>query len=354
MTESIAAAQENAADQPTASQSAAASGVVDAAPASATNMTAAAIALQKLDEPVRFGWVKVIAPAKVNLFLGIGPRRDDGYHEASSVLHAMNLHDVVYMRAQPQAPGSGLEVTASVEGRAGLAVPDLEPQQNIAYKAVRALAQRIDRAADELVTVRIVKNIPFQAGLGGGSADAAAALVGAAHLWGIDPYGAVVEEVAQTLGSDVAFFLRGGCGYYEGTGEVFVRSLAPAKTNVVLVKPDAGVSTAQAYNTFDEDPLAIDDEASLQARTSERADEVTLFNNLAFASEKLLPELTDIRQWLLDQPGVSQALLCGSGSTTFALCDSFGEACRIVSEASKLGWWARATSLGSIRAAVVS
>ncbi len=331
-----------------------ASATADATAAPATDMTAAAIAMQKLDEPVRSGWVKVIAPAKVNLFLGIGSVREDGYHEASSVLHAMNLHDIVYLRREEQAPGSGLSVTVSVEGRAGLEVPNLESQQNIAYKAVHALSSKIGREADELVTVRIVKNIPFEAGLGGGSADAAASLVGAAKLWGIDPYGTSVEEVAQTLGSDVAFFLRGGCGYYEGTGELFVRSLTPAKTNVVLVKPQAGVSTALAYRTFDEAPCAIDEQAHQQARTSEHADGVTLFNNLAFASEKIMPELAEIRAWLLAQPGVSQALLCGSGSTTFALCDSFGEACTIVSEASKRGWRARTTSLGSARAAVVS
>ena len=329
------------------------SGVPDV-DAKATNMTAAAIAMQQLDEPVRGGWIKVVAPAKVNLFLGIGQRRDDGYHQATSVLHAMNLHDIVYVRAQPLSPGSGLEVTATVEGRSGIEAPQLESRQNIAHKAVCALGQHIGRDADEQVTVRIIKNIPFEAGLGGGSSDAAATLVGTAQLWGLDPYGEEVEAVARSLGSDVAFFLRGGCGYYEGTGEVFVRSLSPAKTNVVLVKPSAGVSTAQAYRLFDENPVAIDEAALAKAASVDDANEIELFNNLASASEVLMPQLADIRQWLLDQPGVSQALLCGSGSTTFALCNSFAQACTIVSEASKQGWWARATSLGSIRASVVS
>ena len=321
------------------------------------DMTATAIATQKLDSVERPGWLKVVAPAKVNLFLGIGARRDDGYHEATSVMHALNLHDLVYIRREEAALGAGLRVEATLEGRAGLVVPEIPSEQNIAHKAVVALAQKIGRAEDETVTVRIVKSIPHEAGLGGGSADAAAALVGAASLWGIDPYGAQVEEAARSLGADVAFFLRGGCGCYEGAGERFARALTPAKTSVVLVKPQGGVSTGEAYRVFDQgnfvaDPAAFD--ALLQA---ERADDVSLLNNLAAASEAIMPELAEVRTWLAAQDGVAgvqDVLLCGSGSCTFALCASFSDAMRIVAEAQKRGWWSRATSLGSIRAAVVS
>lgn len=321
------------------------------------DMTATAIATQRLDSVDRPGWLKVVAPAKVNLVLGIGARREDGYHEATSVMHALNLHDMVYLRREPIAPGSGLQVVSTLEGRAGLQVPEIDSEQNLATKAVRALAQHVGYVADEQLTVRIVKNIPFQAGLGGGSSDAAAAIVGAATMWGLDPYGVDVELVAQGLGADVAFFLRGGCGFYNGVGERFVHSIAPAKSSIVLVKPQGGVSTSQAYGTFDEICQPVDGGVIDAASAASAAGDLALFNNLATASEALMPELAEIHSWLADQDGIANAgdvLLCGSGSCTFALCDSLAHAARIVAEAQKRGWWSRSTSLGSIRAAVIS
>ncbi|MBP3867207.1 MAG: hypothetical protein J6D25_05295 [Eggerthellaceae bacterium] len=114
-----------------------------------------------------------------------------------------------------------------------------------------------------------------------------------------------------------------------------------------------GIPTA-AYRTFDESPVAIPDAIAEQAQTAESADEIEPFNNLAPASEKLMPELADIRTWLEGQPGVESALLCGSGSCTFAVCDDFATACQVVADARKRGLWARATSFGSARAIVVS
>ncbi len=321
------------------------------------DMTQTAIATQKLDSVERPGWLKVVAPAKVNLFLGIGVPRDDGYHEATNVMHALNLHDLVYVRREEAAFGAGLAIVATLEGRAGLAVPEISSEENIAHKAVATLAQKIGRAEDETVFVRIVKNIPFEAGLGGGSSDAAAALVGVAHLWGIDPYGPQVEEAACALGADVAFFLRGGCGCYDGVGERFVRALAPTKASIVLVKPRGGVSTGEAYRAFDQAGAPVEGSALEELSAITDADAVPLFNNLAAASESIEPELAEIRAWLSAQEGVAgddSVLLCGSGSCTFALCASFSDAVRIVAEAQKRGWWSRATSFGSIRAAVVS
>ena len=190
--------------------------------------------------------------------------------------------------------------------------------------------------------------------MGGGSSDAAAALVGAARLWGIDPNDPAIEQTARQLGSDVAFFLHGGCSCYEGTGDVFIRAVEPSKRSVALVKPEGGVSTAEAYRAFDAQPQPIPDELADQVRAVAAADDITLFNNLAAASEALMPQLADIRTWLLAQSGVESALLCGSGATTFAVCDSFAQACQVVADARKKGLWARATSFGSARVLVVS
>ena len=318
-----------------------------------TDITADAMAIQEKDAFREQGWLKLIAPAKVNLHLGIGARRADGYHDAVTVMHAINLHDTVYARRLPPDVGPGNAPVIRMVACGDVSVPDIPSESNIASKAIRALADEIG-TSDIGIEVRIEKNVPAEGGLGGGSSDAAATLLAAASLWGVAADDPAVERAAQKLGSDVAFFLHGGCSLYEGTGEVFVRSLTPSKKAVALVKPNAGVSTAEAYRAFDADPIAIPPDIAENAQQAGTADQVVLFNNLAPASEGLLPELAHIRAWLREQQGVQDALLCGSGATTFAVCDSFSAACSVVAAARKLGHWARTTSFGSIRASLVS
>ena len=313
--------------------------------------------------------LKIAAPAKVNLFLGIGGRRDDGYHEAVSVLHAVALHDVLYMRrtSSEAIPESAFEAgeaalagsqkniavrlaLASCEGLDPLPVACAE---NIVFRAVNALACELGITKPDSLEMRLEKHIPHQAGLGGGSSDAAAALLGAAKFWGVAPGDPAVERVARTLGSDVAFFLHGGCAYFDGAGERFVRALEPMKCALVLIKPASGVSTAAAYQTYDKDPMPVDERDLRQAETAVCAADVPLFNNLTAASERLLPELSAVREWAQSQPGVTDVLLCGSGSATFAMVDDFGRACRLSAAAQARGFWARTTLLGSLRVAIV-
>lgn len=361
------------------------------------NIIADAATLQRLDSFTGRGWLKVIAPAKVNLFLGIGGRRADGYHDAISVLHALNLHDLVYLRRTPAPAGTGLTVEVEMFGRGDVEAPDVPLESNIITRAIRALAAATNceagetvtvpnceagesaaatngttgeavaasnrtaseaiaapnRTADEIISVHVEKNIPAQAGLGGGSSDAAATIVGMCKLWGIDPHTPAVDAVARSLGSDVAFFLYGGCGYFLGTGDTFVRSLDPMKSPVVLVKPAEGVSTKLAYEAFDASPTPVPHELAEQIEAAQDAASVPVYNNLAPASEKVLAQLADIRQWLEGCEGVHDVLLCGSGSTTFATCETHDAASRIVVEARKRGLWARATSFGSVRALIV-
>ena len=298
------------------------------------------------------GSIKLVAPAKVNLFLDIGAKRPDGYHEAVSIMHALLLHDVLRMKLAP-GKGEGLTVELSCLAREGLAQLDVPTERNIVTKAVRLLADSIGRVADEAIIVSVEKHIPAEAGLGGGSSDAAAALLGAARLWGLPPDDPRIEEAARSLGADVAFFLHGGCACLTGVGDVFAHDLAPMNTNVVLVKPEGGVSTAAAYRAFDEHPAAIpasDREAALAAT---RASDVPLRNNLVPVSEQLLPELADIRAWASARDDVDSVLMSGSGSAVFMQCPTFADAGRVAAEARTRGWWARATTFGPARAAVV-
>ena len=297
--------------------------------------------------------IKAIAPAKVNLHLGVGAAGPDGLHPVETVLHALSLHDVLYLLRRPAAPGNGLSVDLTCTYHEGLPALDIRAEDNLAYRAVFALARALNRTEDEQLTLLLEKRIPVQAGLGGGSSDAAAALVAACSAWGISPHDELVENVARSLGADVAFFLRGGCGLYEGKGDRFVQALEAGTRSVVLVKPDAGVPTAQAYAAFDENPALITEEKRAELLAAHAASDVSLQNNLAPAAESLVPELAEIRTWLASQPGVAAAMLSGSGSATFALCDSFEAACAAATAACKRGWWARTTSLSPARAAVV-
>lgn len=323
----------------------------------AVDMLAVARAAQKVDEAAFGGpgTVKVIAPAKVNLFLGIGQRRPDGYHEALSVMHALTMRDVLRMRLEPAQPGGpeGLSVALDCRVAEGLPPLDVPTEDNIVSRAIRRLAEAIGRNRDEQVSVLLEKRIPAEAGLGGGSSDAAAALVGAAQLWGLPADNPRIEEVARTLGADVPFFLHGGCAVLDGAGDAFVRKLAPMGSPVVLVKPAGGVSTAAAYRAFDEHPVSVNPSDCDAALAAARAQDVPLCNNLAAASESLLPALADVRAWAEVCPDVQQVLMSGSGSAVFALCDTFEAAGRVAAQARMRGWWAHATTFGCARAAAV-
>ena len=307
------------------------------------------------------GTIKIVAPAKVNLLLGIGDRRDDGYHDVFTVMHALMLHDVLYMHAcAPDDPScgalvgdeleaasdalgaEGLRVRVSCTGSAQIEAPDVAPADNLVAKAVFALAREL--VADgvivdaQVVEIKVEKHIPSQAGLGGGSSDAAAALIGAARLWGIDADHPAVVRAARSIGADVAFFLYGGCAVLSGSGDVFERALAPRNESVVLIRPDAGLSTAQAC------------ELVRQAKT---ASDVALYNNLQAPACELLPELSRVLAWIDEQPQATEALLSGSGSAVFAVCGTFDQAHALAAGAKQQGWWARTTTFSPLRAAVV-
>ena len=120
------------------------------------------------------------------------------------------------------------------------------------------------------------------------------------------------------------------------------------------MKPEGGVSTGAAYRTFDDDPQCSSPEQAAWVAEAATADAVPLYNNLAAASETLMPQLAEIRAWLEGLPGVEGALLCGSGSCTFAVCSDFASACHVVAQARERGLWARTSSFGSARAIAIN
>lgn len=330
------------------------------------------------------GCVRAIAPAKVNLFLGVGDALSSGYHSVTTVMHSLALHDTLHINCLPWedeaplpegvqtaigGPAENLQVNITMADRtSGIGRP-LEPLEipaidNLVFKAIDMLAHKIGWDTPQVVKVHLEKQIPSQAGLGGGSSDAAAALLAMASFWDIPENDSVLFDTATEIGSDVPFFLKGGCGLYTDTGATFERALVPMKSPVILVKPPIGVSTKAAYTAFDAHPKSIPDELLTRANSAKDAVQVPLFNNLTAAAQEAAPELTRVRKWLAaelsrtcDESDLDThsrgPLLTGSGSAIFAITDSFSHASSIAAAAQAQGWWARATTFSKLRAITV-
>ncbi len=184
--------------------------------------------------------VRVRVPAKINLHLGVGPLRDDGYHELRTVFHAVDLYDEV-----TAMPAEDLAIT--VTGDDASAVPT--GPDNLAWRAAEALAGHLGRAPD--VHLSIVKAIPVAGGMAGGSADAAATLLACATLWQADIDRAGLADLAAELGSDAAFPLVGGTALGTGRGDVLTPTMSRGRLHWVLAIADFGVSARDAYARLD-------------------------------------------------------------------------------------------------------
>lgn len=297
--------------------------------------------------------VKLISPAKVNLVLAVGNKREDGFHEVTTIMHALSLHDTLTMRRFEEDEETGIVVRLTCETSGDIDPLDVAAEENIAYRAVVQLAQALKRTTNETIEIALSKVIPAKAGLGGGSSNAAAALMGAATLWGIDPHDPVVLDVAASLGADVSFFLHGGCVRLSGKGDVLESVLEPRTGFVLLVRPDAGVSTAEAYQAFDEGASLPDAQYLDSLASYTGASEIIPWNNLEEAAYSLVPEVAEVAAWAKEAPGVMDSILCGSGSVVCLMCVSYDAACACSVEAHKRGWWARVTSFSPLGAAVV-
>jgi len=187
--------------------------------------------------------VVVRVPAKINLNLSVGPQRKDGYHDIATVYQAISLYDEVI--AHFGAPDSG--ITVALTGDYVQGVPTDE--RNLAYRAAEMIANEMRLTPD--ISLHINKSIPVAAGLAGGSADAAAALVAVDQLLGADLGRARLAEFAADIGSDVPFALTGGTAIGSGRGERLSPALASGEYHWVLVISNQGLSTPAVYAECD-------------------------------------------------------------------------------------------------------
>lgn len=297
---------------------------------------------------------KIISPAKVNLVLAVGEKQESGFHEVQTIMHSLALHDTLSMRRfDDEGSGDGLQVMLKCESSFTIDPLLVKAEENIAYKAVVELAKALGRTQDETIEMVLNKVIPAEAGLGGGSSNAAAALVGAATLWGVGMEDERVQEVASRLGADVSFFLKGGCARLSGKGDVFEAQLEPRSGFVLLVRPDAGVSTGKAYAAFDEDPVLPTSEYLSSIAALDAAADVSLYNNLEKAACSVTPVVAQVLEWGRASAGEENVVLCGSGSAVCCIFDNYQAACEASVEARKHEWWTRVTSFSPLGAAIV-
>lgn len=279
--------------------------------------------------------VTVRAPAKVNLHLGVGPRRADGYHEVVTVLQAVGLYDeLTVTEAEPgEAAGDGPAVTATVEisgeGAVGPAGdPAVVPTgtDNLAVRAALLVAEAAG-LRDRHIHLAMAKGIPVAAGMAGGSADAAAALVACDELWGTGLSTQTLTELAARLGSDVPFPLAGGTALGVGRGEQLSLVASVGDYHWVFALADGGLSTPSVYREFDSgategrtadgrtEPTPADAVLAALATGDPATLGAALCNDLQAPAIRLRPALGDV---LAEGRtlGALGALVSGSGPTT--------------------------------------
>lgn len=278
--------------------------------------------------------VHVRAPGKINLFLGVGDLDEDGYHPLSTVFQAVSLYEDVIA-----TPADGFSV-----GVSGVEDPETVPldDRNLALRAAKMLAAAT--AYDGGVHLQIHKRVPVAGGMGGGSADAAAALVACNELWRTGLGADRLHELAARLGADVPFALMGGTAVGSGRGDVLTPALSRGRYEWVLLLDDEGLSTPAVYRALDMVRAEDAEFGAADAEARRRQDPVqvpssffesllsgdpfelgqSLRNQLQAGSFRLRPQLEETIERVCDSGGgsVVGALVSGSGPTIAFLCES--------------------------------
>ncbi len=280
---------------------------------------------------------KAIARAKINLFLQVGPRREDGYHEIHSVMQSLELFDELFFR---RTDGSGGRVMLRCNNKD---VPT--GTDNLIWQAIEAFEGETG-PIDGGVEVFVNKRIPLGAGLAGGSADAAATLLALDHMYELDLSTDTMMDIAARIGSDVPFCIQGGTIMATGRGECLepLEHLPPFQ--VILATPDEEASTTEVYQRFDElqgdgEPLREEEaekalEALLEGVRKRDIDSVccNLRNNLESAT--IAVDQVEQYKTVARDAGASAALMTGSGPTVFALVSGMDRVAEVAWELEKI------------------
>lgn len=258
--------------------------------------------------------ITVQAPAKINLYLRVISRRPDGYHEIESLMQKVDLCDTLHLSRRRQGislscPGTDLPCDAS----------------NLAYRAARSFLGNMPQSVG--VDIVLEKRIPVAAGLGGGSSDAAAVLIGLNKLLGGGLTDRQLMELARPLGADVPFFVGDfSAAWATGIGECLEACMPLSGYWLVLVNPGFAVSTKWVYQNF---ALTTHGNPFILGRVQPGAKkislphpgkDISLYNDLESVTIKRYPEINTLKRKLIDM-GALDSLMSGSGPTVFAVFD---------------------------------
>jgi 4-diphosphocytidyl-2-C-methyl-D-erythritol kinase len=254
--------------------------------------------------------MRILSPAKINLHLRVGPKAADGFHPLVSWMCTVGLHDMIEMKATTE-PGIRLICDR----------PDVPTDAtNLIIRAAQSLNPKLG------AEVSLQKKIPLGGGLGGGSSNAAFALIGFNQLWNLNLPNDRLTALASQLGSDVPFFLHGPSSICTSRGEIVTPTPRPAPKHAVLFFPNLSMSTPAVYRKFDEMNLgsdaAIHHQPDWQAWSKLGATDLlkVLVNDLEAPAFSLNPELAELRKTIEQQIGQT-VRMSGSGSTLFTLTD---------------------------------
>jgi 4-diphosphocytidyl-2-C-methyl-D-erythritol kinase len=252
--------------------------------------------------------MKIKANAKINLSLAITGKRSDGYHLIDTVMHSVSLFDEI-------------EIEKSDELRVECDKYNIPQEENIAFKAANLFFSETKIKNGAKITIR--KNIPAAAGVGGGSADAAAVLLGLDRLYNANLSCAKLCEMALKLGADVPFFIKGGCQRAQGIGEELTPITPLNRGYILLAKADTKPSTAEMYRLLDsKEPEILDTEKVIKAVEN---NDLNLLSNSLFNAFLSVWGESELKQRLLELSPLCVSL-SGSGPTHFALFDDLEKA----------------------------
>ena len=285
--------------------------------------------------------VTQIARAKINLFLHVGATRPDGLHEIDSLFVFADAGDVLTISPAPI-------LSLEIDGPFAAALGDLAPNDNIVMKAARLLAKEAG-VKNAGAHIHLRKNLPVAAGIGGGSADAAAALCGLAELWGTDISAERLHGLAFSLGADVPACLSGAPLRVQGAGEITFAAPNLPPLWVALVNPRVAMPTGPIFRDFDatfaSPSLPTTSNASPKDYGALSHYFTATRNDLEPFARARAPQIGDVLGFLASQPGSLASRMSGSGATCFALFNSNMAAQRAALGAQANGWWSVAAKL---------
>ena len=272
--------------------------------------------------------------SKINIGLAITGKREDGYHDIDSIFQSIRLSDSIYFAKHHSVVFSG-------------GAPELPEymqklvtygEENLALKALRAIQAYTGCKAG--AAIHLLKRVPIQAGLGGGSADAAAMLVGLNRFWDLRLTREELLQIGATLGSDVPFLLQGGTARGTGRGEILTYGKSPDPHWLLLVKPKVSVSTAVAYGRFTNKSIATKQTIDTVQQHLENNDLKSAFLTSANTFEELLfpdhEELVICKEFFTSRG--YPTIMTGSGPTMVVLLDKPMEALQLQEEIKAAGY----------------